>query len=196
MQTIEEQAHSAKRKRPRNWWKAAFFVALIGFEITRELLVITSDERVQSNASFQLFHGSSLVVAEGTWERMDGGGPLTTTATRIECWKEDAQCIEAYSHASDMFLYPPTIDRFDAKFGPEAVTYENDIPDCATYSVRMDFKLNKVMAVRVRKENPKNSGCANLEPRIETQLADGYKSKNPTTGHFVPFFSLFYSLIN
>lgn len=94
------------------------------------------------------------------------------------------------------FIYAPTIDRFDASFESDAVTYENDIPDCATYSVRIDFKLNKVMAVRVRKDNPKNPNCANLEARVETQLGDGYESIDPAKGHFVPIFSLFRTLID
>jgi hypothetical protein len=68
---------------------------------------------------------------------------------------------------SEQYVYTPEIDWFDAQFSGDAVSYENDRPDCARYSVRLDLKMQKVFAVRDRKENLSNANCANLEPRIE-----------------------------
>lgn len=88
---------------------------------------------------------------------------------------------------SEQYVYAPEIDWFDARFSPDAVSYENDRPDCARYSVRLDLKMQKVFAVRDRKENPSNPNCANLERRIEMQLGDGFESsRSQLGGHFVP----------
>lgn len=52
-------------------------------------------------------------------------------------------------------LNEPTVVRFDARCSLEAVSYENGNPDCARYSVRIDLRLKKVIAVRDRKDGRK-----------------------------------------
>ena len=91
---------------------------------------------------------------------------------------------------SGRYVFAPQVERFEAKFAPDAVTYENDIPACAKYAVRIDLQLKKVFAVRDRKEAVTNPMCANLEDRIELQLGDGYSaSDDPLADHFVPLLS-------
>lgn len=191
----DESGAATKAKKPRNWWKIGFFVALFAFEVTREIAVMASDKEVQPNSNFYMTVLDDLVTAEGSWKRLDGGEKLMTSAVNIECWRSKGTCIEAYSNTMDGYVYAPIVDTFDATFGPDAVTYENDLPDCAKYSVRMDFKLKKVFAVRDRKENPSNPNCAKLEKRIEMQLASGYEYHNPADGHFVPVVSILATVI-
>ncbi len=171
----------------RNWWKAAFFVALVAFELTREIAVLAGSEGARPNTSVQLFSYGDHISAQGSWKRIDGGGALVPGVVAIECQRETGRCLEASVTMSGQYVYAPEIDWFDAQFSPDAVSYENDFPDCARYSVRLDLKMKKVFAVRDRKENPSNPNCANLERRIEMQLGDGYESsRDSLDGHFVP----------
>lgn len=186
MATKFESGTETKPKRVRNWWKAAFFVMLLVFEVTREIAVIASYSEAKPNAYFHLFTYGGYTEAEGSWKRIDGGGKLMPTAVKIECNKSQGQCLEAYSNANGGFFYAPKIVRFDARFTPDLITYENSDPDCATYTVRVDLTLKKVLAVRARKPNPINDQCKMLEERIEMQLADSYEYQNPGEGHFLP----------
>lgn len=92
---------------------------------------------------------------------------------------------------SDGFVYAPELDWFDAEFAPDAVSYVNDVPNCVRYAVRLDLKMEKVIAVRDRKPSPTDARCSNMEQRIEMQLGDGYEPGKPALdGHFVPLFSI------
>lgn len=91
----------------------------------------------------------------------------------------------------DGYVYAPDITYSQATFERGSVSYKNDFPSCATYSVRIDLNMSKVFAVRQKKSDAKNPDCAHLENRIEMQLADGYDVvANPLEGHFVPIFQL------
>jgi hypothetical protein len=189
--TDKESVPTGNEKKSRNWWKIGFFVALFAFEVTREVAVLEATAEIQPNTRFYLYDGGQLVSAEGSWKRIDGGGKLIGSSVKIECWSEKGICLEAYANAREGFVYAPNIDWFDAKFTPEAVTYENSVPACANYSVRIDLKLKKVFAVRDKKPDAKDDLCAPLEKRIEMQLADGYEpTTEPLKGHFVPVLSL------
>jgi hypothetical protein len=171
----------------RNWWKTAFFVVLIAFELMREVAVLAGAEGARPNARALLFSNGGYVKAQGSWKRIDGGGTLVPGTVTIECQRETGRCLEASVMVSEQYVYAPEIDWFDARFLPDAVSYENDLPDCARYSVRLDLKMQKVFAVRDRKENPSNPNCANLERRIEMQLGDGFEpDRDSLDGHFVP----------
>ena len=187
---MTDAMHSANGIGPkprRNWWKAAFFVVLIAFELTREFAVLAGAEGARPNTPAHLFSYDGYVNAQGSWKRIDGGGALVPGTVTIECQRETGRCLEASVMVSEQYVYAPEIDWFDARFSPDAVSYENDRPDCARYSVRLDLKMQKVFAVRDRKENPSNSNCANLERRIEMQLGDGFEfSRTGLDGHFVP----------
>lgn len=171
----------------RNWWKIAFFIALLAFELTREIAVLESAQGARPNTNAHLFSYGGYVRAQGSWKRIDGGGALVPGTVTIECHRETGRCLEASVMVSEQYVYAPEIDWFDARFSPVAISYENDRPDCARYSVRLDLKMQKVFAVRDRKENPTNPNCANLERRIEMQLGDGFEpSRTALDGHFVP----------
>lgn len=174
-----------------NWWKVAFFVLLIVFEF-RELLVVQMNERPLAGGIASVYSAQGLTVARGTWKRLDNGSEMVPASVTIQCWEERGQCHEATANMFDgKSLMPPEIDTFDAKFGPDAVTYENDDPICAKYSVRIDLKLEKVIAVRDRKADAKGEMCANLEPHIEMMLVSATDIKfDPLKGHFLPLFQI------
>lgn len=180
-------------KAGRNWWKIAFFVLLVAFEITREIAVVSGkpQARPNSNAMVSAYSDLGYVGAEGTWKRIDGGGKLVPGTTKIECWRERGQCIEAHTMIYENSVFAPDLSYFPAKFSSDAVSYENDAPACARYSVRIDLNLKKAFAIRDRKENPANENCAKLERRIEMQLADGYEYDDKMGDSFLPIFSLF-----
>lgn len=181
----------------RNWWKIGFFVFLILFEAAREWAVIASSQMAQPNASAHVVSYEGNTVAQGRWKRIDGGSPIVPTTVTIDCRRELGKCVEATTTMSELYVYAPQLDWFDATFTADAVTYENDVPACARYSVRIDLKLSKAFAVRERKSVPANPECAKLEPRVEMQMADGYDSgKNPAAGHFVPISAAIRTLIN
>ncbi|UYY59868.1 hypothetical protein [Sphingomonas sp. S2-65] len=171
----------------RNWWKIGFFVMLGLFEFAREWAVIASYPEPKIATSAYVGSYGGFTTAKGRWLRLDGGGSMMPSAVVIECWEEQRECLEVTAHVNDGYLSEPVVDRFDATFAADAVSYENDNPDCAKYAVRIDLKLKKVIAVRDRKDNPKNEMCSKLEPRIEMTLGDGYqRNDKPFEGHFVP----------
>lgn len=174
----------------RNWWKWAFFALLIVFEITRELAVVSMKPQAFPNSSAQVYSFEGYTVAEGTWKRIDGGGKLVPGTTRIECWKERGQCIEAHTMIYENSVFAPELDYFNATFAPDSVSYVNDAPDCARYAVRIDLSLKKAFATRDRKSNPANANCAKIEQRLEMQLADGYEYDDKMGDSFLPIFWL------
>jgi hypothetical protein len=180
----------------RNWWIAAFLVALLAFEVAREIAVLESVDTAKPGTSFILYRNNYGVRAQGSWKRIDGGGSLVPGATTIDCDRQSGRCLEANVSMNEKYVYAPNLEWFTARFASDAVSYENDSPICARYSVRLDLKLQKVFAVRERKENPSNPDCAGLERRIEMQLADGYEvNTNTFEGHFVPIFSVLAALL-
>lgn len=190
MNDATNNATDPPAKSRRNWWKVAFFVSLFALELAREIAVLAVAAGASPNASAIVFSLGGYVKAQGSWKRIDGGGPLMPTTVTIECRRETGKCVEASTSIHDEYVYAPELDWFDATFSQDAVSYVNDFPVCARYSVRLDLKMQKVFAVRERKKNPTNPNCTNLEQRIEMQLADGHESKrNTSEGHFVPIFS-------
>lgn len=180
----------------RNWWKVAFFVALIAFEFAREIAVLASAEGARPSVTSHFFHMEGFTSAKGSWKRIDGGGSLLPTTVTIECRENTGQCIEASVTMIDQFVYAPELDWFDAQFANDTVSYENDVPDCARYSVRIDMKMEKVFAVRDRKENPTNPNCTKIERRIEMQLGNSSDTWNKSReGHFVPLISAIAAII-
>ena len=174
-----------------NWWKIGFFVALIAFEIAREFAVLSFAEGASPSVLADVAHFGDYTTARGRWRRIDGGDRLSPTTVTIECRQDIGKCIEASTWVNDKFVGAPELDWFDADFKAEAISYENDLPKCAKYSVRIDLKLDKVFAVRERKEEAKDAACAKLERRIEMQLGDGFDAEdNSINDHFVPVFQI------
>lgn len=180
-----------------NWWKPAFFIVLIAFEIARELAVISGSASAEPISRSMVFAVDGYVQAEGSWKRIDGGGELVPGTVTIQCDKATAQCIEANTMIHDRYVFAPDVRNFQATFTPESVSYKNMNASCADYVVRIDLQLKRAFAVRTRKTNAGNATCAKLEPRIEMQLADGSKAGvDPTEGHFVPFISVIRAVTN
>lgn len=93
--------------RRRNWWKVGFFVALLAFEFTRELLVLTEAQGATPNAMAHVFSYDGFVTVQGSWKRIDGGGSLVPGTVTIECRRETGQCVEASTMINDEFVHAP-----------------------------------------------------------------------------------------
>lgn len=181
----------------RNWWKLAFFVALIAFELAREVAVLESSAGAEPNTRFTMFNfRGEHVTAEGSWRRTDGKGKLVPTVTKIVCRKELNECFEATTNMIDQSVFPPDVDFFQAQFGPDSISYTNDSPTCVQYAVRLDLKMEQVLANRRRKSTA--GDCANLEPLITMRLGDGKEADEygrEVDEHFVPLLSLLKAVI-
>lgn len=182
--TLTDERSGAKSG--RNWWKIGFFVMLFLFEAAREWAVAVSSEPPKISASLFVNRVNTLVSATGRWKRLDDGSKLIPGAVRIECWQQEARCYEVGYNVTNGYVGTPSLDIFDASFSDDAVTYSNDVPDCARYSVRIDLNLEKVFATRDRKENPGNPNCKSLERRVEMILGDGYEYQDRFEDHFLP----------
>lgn len=192
----EGQGATATLGHRRNWWKIGFFVMLFLFEIAREFGVLNGAGVAWPNVSFSLHGDGGYGSATGSWKRADGGSPIVPAAVTIQCWRSKKQCIEATTTMKDRYVFGPSVEYFDAVFTPDAITYENDDPDCAKYSVRLDFARSKVSAVRARNENSTNAKCANLEKRVEMVLANGDNPDlHPFAGRFVPLIQMLNYLV-
>lgn len=181
----------------RNWWKAAFLVSLVLLEFTREWAVLADEKAPSPVATPFVIHAGDFTSVSGRWIRIDGGGDLVPSLVTIECDRDEDRCLEASTMILDDSVFAPELSWYPAQFGSDAITYENADPRCATYSVRIDLELEKVFAVRTRKEDPELENCGRLERRIEMQLSDGYQPSNdPLEGHFVPIFSVLFALFD
>jgi hypothetical protein len=180
------QADPIKPKKRWNWWKIGFFVMLFLFECAREWAVVVSYEPPKISVSDHVTRVATLVSATGRWTRTDDGSPLTPSGTSITCWENEGRCYEVSYNILDGYARTPTLEVFDAKFADDAVTYQNDVPDCARYSVRIDLQLKQVLATRERKDNPGNPMCRNMERQIHMKLADGFQPYLPAHEHFLP----------
>lgn len=186
-------------KRPRNWWIFAFIVAALAFELTREMLVLTSAQGPRPGARGFVYGDQTFVQAEGTWQRIDGGEQVLPGIVTIQCLSETSSCIEASTTFMDDVIPGIDVTVFDAEFTSDSVSYTNDLPNCVNYVVRIDLKLKKAFSVRQTKKNEKSDLCSGLEPRIEMQLSNGFdvgKGLNPMDGHFVPLLRALSGLFN
>jgi len=184
------------QKRRWNWWKVGFFAMLILFEIAREFAVLAGAEGAQPAALKTIYGDADYVAAQGRWLRSDGGSPIEPGAVTIQCRRETGQCVEAsvVAHADNFMA--PEVDWFSAKFSQDGVSYVNDDPVCARYSVRIDLVQKRAFATRELKDGPKNEVCSKLEPRIAMELRDGFISDPaPFAGHFVPLVQLIFGTL-
>src|SRR3546814_10348243 len=90
------------------------------------------------SSGFYVGRVETLVSATGRWKRTDKGSELVPGAVRITCWQEEGRCYEISYSIMNGYAGTPHLDEFDAKFSEDAVTYENDNPDCARYNVRSE----------------------------------------------------------
>lgn len=182
-----------------NWWKVGFFVALLAFEITREIAVIEANapQRVGVISRVSGFQG--YVHAAGRWRRTDNGSELIPSATVIECWQDRGECTEVTAQTFDGLLMEPDVSLFDATFSDNSVSYINDLPGCVKYSVRIDLNMKEAFAVRDRKADPTMPDCELSESRVEMRLGDGYETgdsdiKKFRGDHFLPLLSGLWAL--
>jgi len=174
--TASPMTPEAGGKAGRNWWKLAFFVALIAFEFTREIAVLKAHQPM-GGQMFSMGHYGSLIHAEGQWFRSDGGSPLLPGTVSIDCFQEWNTCIESATILDNSgFISANTstdlyeIERIDET----GVTYVGDAL-CATYRARIDLQQKRVFATRTIKDGASGPMCSTLEKRLEMQLGDGLK---------------------
>ena len=127
-----------------------------------------------------------FTTAQGRWTRIDGGDPMAPGAVTIDCRSDLGRCDEVNVSVNDGWVTRPMLDSYPATFTTDQISYSNDDPICARYSVRIDLKLKKVFAVRERKAD-RTPTCASLEDRIEMTLGNGYQhDPNYYDKHFLP----------
>lgn len=197
MATVTDQVITKPEAKRRNWWKVGFFVMLIAFELARELVVVNAAEGAIPSAGKYVSTYGNLLTATGSWQRSDGGSPIVSSTVKIDCFRDTSLCIEAQTTSNEKYFHVPSIDIFPATFSGTSVSYTNDNPDCARYSVLIDAKTERAIATRERKENPKNDFCKKLEKRIAMELGSSWDrpSTDPTKEHFVPLLQLVLSLV-
>jgi hypothetical protein len=177
-----------------NWWKVAFFVMLLLFEGAREIAVIQANSPAYPATLATVVSTGDLIVAQGRWNRIDGGSALVPGAVRIECHRDEGRCYEVSYGINGGYVDSPDLSIYPARWGVDQISYENNDPACARYSVRVDQKLEKVFAIRERKDQPSMAGfdCTKLERRMEMTLTDGSEPfADPAKGRFLPMLSLF-----
>ena len=192
MATIVNQTVSSPTARRRNWWKVGFFVMLIAFEFAREFAVVNAGEGATPAVGKYISGYGNVLTATGSWQRSDGGSPIISGTVQIECFRDTNICIEAQVTSNGKYFHAPSIDIFRARFSGTSVSYTNDNPDCAKYSVLIDVKTERAIATRDGKENPKNEFCKKLEKRVAMELGSSWDRpwKDPTKEHFVPLLQL------
>ncbi len=106
-----------------------------------------------------------LTVAQGRWNRIDGGSALVAGAVRIDCRRDERRCYEVSYGINGGYVKSPDLSIYPATWGVDQISYENNDPACARYSVRVDQKLEKVFAILERKDKPSMAGfdCAKLD---------------------------------
>lgn len=190
-------ASASTDRQRRNWWKVAFFVALIAFEFAREWAITEAASTAEPAALATVVQVGELVSAEGRWRRIDGDDDLMPNAVSIQCWRNEGKCTEAASNSfNNRYFSTPEINTLDATFTPDAVTYSNNYP-CVSYSVRIDLKLQEAFAVREGKRNHPEDMCGALEPRIEMRLGNGVEVGDQTrqSKHFLPLFYVLFVIL-
>ncbi|MBB6189315.1 hypothetical protein [Rhodanobacter sp. MP7CTX1] len=179
----------------RNWWKFAFFVALVAFEVAREEVIVQAHEPSTGNL-FDMQSNGNMVSAEGQWFRSDSGSPLVSNATAIQCEKDTKTCIEAQTTLLnyDVRTAYASISVYDiTEFTDTSVTYENDSAICATYRVHIDLAQKRVTASTDLKQTSEKV-CAKIEAHIPMELSDSIRRQQSNgpwmEGHFLPLLRL------
>jgi hypothetical protein len=177
-----------------NWWKWAFFAALVAFEGAREVAVIEANEPTRGATVADVFRFGGFVSAQGQWNRIDDGEGLLPTVVKIQCQAERGECLVVDMLLGDSrYVTAPDISQYPATFSADAVSFQDDSPSCVTYNYRIDLKLKKVFAVREKKQKPTEpvlpNGCDKLERRIEMTLGNGSIEPVSLEGHFLPLLS-------
>jgi hypothetical protein len=173
-----------------NWWKWAFFVALLAFEGAREVAVLSATAlpnfAIGTPHIYRTADGS-FVSADGRWQRTDGGGAMVPTAISIECEREIGSCIMANTKVLDGYITMPDIDRHKAAFTDTGAEFTDDWPICDKLFVRIDAVHNQATAVRSSKHST-DPMCKGHDPEIQLRLGgfeqgeiEAWRKK-----HFVP----------
>lgn len=178
-----------------NWWKIGFFTLLFACEFMREIIVLRANSKPNFATMPNVARFADMTVAKGQWTRIDRGEELIPGSVLIQCRRRTGECLEANVHVNDGWISEPSVDLYPATFTDDAVTYENNDPLCAHYKVRIDMKLNKVLAVR-ETTGDKSKLCEGLEQRIEMTLGSGIPANpQPFKGHFVPLVEGFLTIL-
>jgi hypothetical protein len=173
-----------------NWWKPAFIVTLIAFEITREIAVLNAEGLQVAIGVENIYRdqGGGYIRADGLWQRTDGGDRLVAMPTTILCDRTlELECTVASSMVSSGYVHIPRLDRLDATFTETGVEWLEDSPLCYTNFVRIDAVKNLVTATRKSKRS-KDPLCKGTEDLIQSKLG-GYDlaaEEAKRDEHFLP----------
>ena len=182
-----------------NWWKPAFFVTLIAFELAREVAVLNAMGPPVAIGVENIYRDESggYIRADGLWQRTDGGGRLVTMPTTILCDRTlELECTVASSMLSNGYVHIPRLDRIDANFTDTGVEWFEDHPLCYTNFVRIDAK-NKLVTATRKSKNSNDPLCKGTEELIQSKLG-GYDlaaEKAERDRHFLPVLRLVAALI-
>ena len=174
----------------RNWWKLAFWLAVLAFEGAREFAVLVNQSQPEIGGS--LFIESvrpGRVIASGRWERIDGGDPILPILTSIDCRQELGSCVIADTVLWDKRrVSPPNIEIIDAKFLNHSISFVNESALCVKYTVRLDLNLEKAFSVREATKGSNGTFCEGARDRIEMQLVEPFKPGDLSKfdNHFLP----------
>lgn len=175
-----------------NYWKIMFFIAIIAFEIAREMAVLFAYEPAKPNVYKSVYSVDGYIGAKGTWVRSGNGSPITPNAVTISCIKELSECVVATVNSFNKSYFAPDIQTFDAKFYPDGASYINDRPLCTTIKVYINTSQERVIASRIRKSGPlpKEECEDEMESEVNMELSNPPISHLDFDGHFVPLLNI------
>jgi hypothetical protein len=186
---------TTNRAKGRKFLIVLLVVALVAFEVMRELYVLEVNRPVQlMGPSLQVYGDSDFAQAEGVWRRSDGGSPIMPGTVVIECFRKWGSCIEVNN------TYMPGIPLLDSlmevqpisEFSDRAVAYEQSA-ECVDYQVRIDLAQKRVIATRDKKPNLPKGTCDALEDRVVMEMVSGDSPVERvdatwTKNHFLPIY--------
>jgi len=182
-------------KKSRNWWKLAFFAALVAFEFAREEAVVEANEPTNGNL-FDFQSNEDSVFVQGQWFRSDSGSPLVPNSTAIQCNRETMLCIEASASVfgnSPRSAYTSISTYAIADFTDTSLDYVDESPICVVQRVHFDLVQKRVTATTEKKETTEKF-CTNIEGHMARELSDVLRwhqnDGDWMHGHFLPLLRL------
>lgn len=183
--------------RSRNWWKVGFFVALLAFELAREIAVMEVYSPAQVNASYTFTNVDGWVHASGTWERIDSKEKLVPSVVTIQCDPSTSKCLEVTTPIYERMVMPPELGWFPAKWTADSITYENRLT-CVRYKVSIDLKRRTILSERHKEAGATDPNCSIvIEPLIISKLSDSELTGTAELydEHFFPVMWLIYVIV-
>ena len=111
--------------RQRNWWKIAFFVSLVAFELAREFAVLSTSSRAYPSVTERVFRSGEYTNVEGRWLRTDGGEALVPQAIRIDCYASKLEYYEAGYQINGQSVSSVGFEIHAAEFTEGSISFVN-----------------------------------------------------------------------